>query len=197
MRLTLQSLEVPPLQPVSLTVGGGECVGLSGVSGSGKSRLLRAIADLDPAAGEVMLDDQPRTAIPAPTWRRRVTLVAAESHWWADRIGAHFQAPPGKADLEALGLPALDLDSDPAALSSGERQRLALLRAALPGPACLLLDEPSANLDEDSTAQVERWLAVRRERGMALVWVSHDPAQIARVAQRAYRLRNGALEAAA
>ncbi len=197
MRLTLKSLEVPPLQPVSLTVEGGECVGLSGVSGSGKSRMLRAIADLDPAVGEVTLDGASREAIPAPQWRRRVTLVPAESHWWADRLGAHFPKLPDPGEFDALGLPALDPGTDPAELSSGERQRLALLRAVLPGPACLLLDEPTANLDEDSTARVERWLAAHRERGMALIWVSHDPAQIARVAQCAYRLEAGVLEPAA
>ena len=197
MHLTLNELQVPPLQPVSLTVDSGECVGLSGVSGSGKSRLLRAIADLDPADGEMSLDGQPSRAMPAPEWRRRVRLVPAESHWWADRVDEHFEAPPDARDLEALGLAEVDLSVDPGSLSSGERQRMALLRAVLPGPACLLLDEPTANLDEDSVARVERWLAGYRERGMAMIWVSHDPEQIERVADRAYRLRAGALEPAA
>lgn len=192
--LVVDDLRVPPLRPISLTVARGECVGLSGPSGSGKSRLLRAIADLDCAPGEVRLDGERREAMPAPEWRRRVMFVPAESQWWADVVITHFLAPPAAADLDALGLAETDLHADPAALSSGERQRLALLRAVLREPACVLLDEPTANLDAGSVERVERWLDDRRRAGVALLWVSHDPAQIARVAQRAFRLRDRLLE---
>ena len=76
--------------PVDFSLHGGEIVAVRGPSGSGKSLMLRAIADLDPAEGEITLDGTPRARIPAPEWRRRVAFVPAESGWWDDRVGAHF-----------------------------------------------------------------------------------------------------------
>ncbi|RUA22663.1 ATP-binding cassette domain-containing protein [Billgrantia gudaonensis] len=70
-------------------------------------------------------------------------------------------------------------------LSSGEKQRLALLRAVSRSPSALLLDEPTANLDDATARRVEAWLRERiRVRGWPAVWVAHDMAQIARVADR-------------
>ena len=78
--------------------------------------------------------------------------------------------------------------------STGERQRLALLRTLMRQPAALLLDEPTGNLDEDSTARVEALLDdYRRAHDAALLWVSHDPRQAARVAQRRFVLVDGRL----
>jgi len=71
--LTAQDLTVNGLAPFDLTIEAGECVALTGASGSGKTLVLRALADLDPGAGEVTLDGHSRTAIAAPDWRRRVT----------------------------------------------------------------------------------------------------------------------------
>lgn len=192
--LHLRGLRAEPLGAIDLDVSPGECIGLAGPSGSGKSRLLRAIADLDPTPGRVWLDGVERDRMTAPQWRGRVVMVPAESHWWGDRLADHFHDCPDAGELSALGLEGISMQSDPADLSSGERQRLALLRALSAGPKCLLLDEPTANLDEDSAQRVEAWLAERRRHGLAVIWVSHDPAQIARVAQQIYRIRGGRLE---
>ncbi|HRY16157.1 MAG TPA: ABC transporter ATP-binding protein, partial [Candidatus Competibacteraceae bacterium] len=81
-KLRLESLCTVQLRDIDLTLAAGEQVFLSGVSGSGKSLLLRAIADLDPHSGEVWLDDQPRSRLSPPEWRRRVGLLPTESHWW-------------------------------------------------------------------------------------------------------------------
>ncbi|MBK5938823.1 ABC transporter ATP-binding protein [Halochromatium roseum] len=88
--LTLSRLQPRVLAPVDLQINAGELIFISGPSGSGKSLLLRAIADLDPNQGEVLIDNRPRRSIPAPEWRRRVGLLPAESGWWADRVGDHF-----------------------------------------------------------------------------------------------------------
>ena len=64
-----------------------------GASGSGKSLFLRALADLDPSTGDVRLDGTARDDMPASDWRRRVTYVAADSGWWTERVGDHFEAP--------------------------------------------------------------------------------------------------------
>lgn len=80
-------------------------------------------------------------------------------------------------------------------LSSGERQRLALWRSLALEPEALLLDEPTANLDNDSTEALEIWLLDEiRRRQIAVLWVAHDPAQIHRVANAHYRIHGTTLE---
>lgn len=194
--LVLHQLRTRHVGPIELTVAAGECVCLRGASGSGKSLLLRAIADLDPHAGEALLDERPCASMPAPAWRRQVALVMAEGQWWAETVGAHFADGCAPDWLERLGLPAAALDWEVARCSTGERQRLALLRTLMRQPAVLLLDEPTGNLDAESTARVEALLDdYRREHDAALLWVSHDPRQAARVAQRRFVLEDGQLVA--
>jgi ABC-type iron transport system FetAB ATPase subunit len=193
-RLTLRGLSIGPLREVSLAVEPGEIVCLSGESGSGKSRLLRAIADLEPHAGEVEIGADRRATVAAHCWRGWVMLVPAESSWWGDSVNEHFLEPvPGS--FAAFGLDLESLDWQVSRLSSGEKQRLAVLRALSHEPRALLLDEPTANLDPDLTRQVEAWLRdyARRERTPVL-WVAHDRGQIARVADRHFAIRGARLE---
>lgn len=179
----------------NLQVGPGECVALSGASGSGKTLLLRAIADLDESTGGVWLDDQSRDGVSGPHWRRLVGYLAAESQWWAPRVREHA-ATWRTTDLAALGFSDEVLDWTVQRLSSGERQRLSIARALAQAPQALLLDEPTANLDQGNTARVEGLIAAwRAQTGGCVLWVSHDPAQRLRVASRQYLLRDGHLEA--
>ena len=192
--LRLVGLVAGELPAFDLEVAPGEVVAVSGASGSGKSRLLRAVADLDPRGGRVSLGNEPADSMPAHAWRRRVMLVPAESQWWHDSVDAHFDGEPFD-DLEALGLPRDALRWSVGRLSSGEKQRLALIRALARDPDALLLDEPSANLDDDSVERVEAWLLERiRGRGLPTLWVAHDRAQIERVADRHLKIRDGRLE---
>src|SRR5699024_1230857 len=109
-------------------------------------------------------------------------------------VGAHLNGSPD-LDLEALGFGPEVRDWSVRRLSSGERQRLGLARAAALDPAVMLLDEPTANLDAETTVCVEHWLAARRrQKGMAMLWVTHNAAQVARVAQRGYRISAGRLQ---
>ncbi|WP_372614311.1 ATP-binding cassette domain-containing protein [Halomonas sp.] len=192
--LRLERLAIGELAPVDLEVGPGEILCLSGTSGAGKSRLLRALADLEPHDGKLTLGEVPQSSLPAHEWRARVMLVPAESHWWADTVGEHFSAIDA-SDIEALGFTTDVLDWQVSRLSSGEKQRLALLRAVSREPAALLLDEPTANLDDATTRRVEAWLMTRvRERGWPVIWVAHDPAQIERVAKRHLRIQGTRLQ---
>ncbi|TVQ86330.1 MAG: ATP-binding cassette domain-containing protein [Chromatiaceae bacterium] len=198
--------------PVDLDIGAGELVFLSGPSGSGKSLLLRAIADLDPSAGEILIDDSPRSDLRARQWRQRVALLPAESGWWAERVGAHFPVPPPGAagadadppvhpDLKAL-LSRLGFSTDVygwsvARLSTGERHRLALARLLAHTPGVLLLDEATANLDPTNRARVEAVVDDYRERFRAAVlWVSHDAEQRERLRGRHLVIADGALREA-
>jgi ABC-type iron transport system FetAB ATPase subunit len=174
--------------PYSLHITPGECVSLSGPSGSGKSLLLRAIADLDPHQGQVILDDIPSTQIAAPLWRKQVALLPVESQWWFDEVGAHF--PSDECPwLEPLGFSKEAMQWQVSRLSSGEKQRLALARALMNSPRVLLLDEATASLDPETTAAVERLVAdYRRDTDAAVLWVSHDAQQATRVGDRQLRL---------
>ena len=200
-RLQVRNLRFLDKGPFSFTVAAGECVGLSGRSGIGKSQLLRAITDLIPATGDVLLDGRASTGFSAPAWRSRVTMVPAESFWWYDTVGAHFTNFAGEAEGDGLAKSLAALGLDPQAvrweisrLSTGERQRLALLRALQKEPQVLLLDEPSSALDAHHTGLLEDFVQHYRERmGAAVVWVSHDVDQLRRVAGRVLRMESGGL----
>jgi ABC-type iron transport system FetAB ATPase subunit len=193
--LHLQQIAIRHVGPVDLTIAAGECVCIQGASGTGKTLLLRALADLDAHPGEARLDGVACSSLPAPTWRRAVALVVAESQWWCELVRDHVDQGVNPLWMERLGLPAAAMDWALARCSTGERQRLALLRTLMQAPAALLLDEPTGNLDQDSTLRVEALLdEYRQQRQAALLWVSHDSAQIERVAQRSYLLENGQLQ---
>jgi ABC-type iron transport system FetAB ATPase subunit len=184
MSLFVQGLRHSLAGPFTFGVETGQCLAITGASGSGKSLLLRMIADLDPHEGGVMLDKMDRASMGAADWRRRVTLVPARSGWWADSVGEHF-APDREATWRALGaelmLPTAVFDRAIEDVSTGERQRLALIRALLIEPGLLLLDEPTASLDPVATQAVEVLIAQRRAAGTTVIWVTHSAEQAIRV----------------
>ncbi len=183
-----------PLSAVTLEIRAGEVVTVSGPSGCGKTLLLRAIADLDPSTGTAALDGQHRDQYSGPEWRRRVGFVATESAWWSACVGDHFMTPPPGDDLSALGFSADVLARKVADLSTGERQRLALLRSLGNRPRIILLDEPTASLDHETTLRLE---ALVREyvasHNCSVLWVCHDLRQRQRIADRAFEVRGGVL----
>lgn len=194
VRLTIKQLRTLHVGPLDLQLATGECVVIAGPSGAGKTLLLRAIADLDAHDGELLLDGQSCAAMKAHQWRRRVGLLPAESQWWGERIGLHFEDYDAKL-LEMLGFGPEVMGWEVAHCSTGERQRLALLRLLQNGPSVLLLDEPTASLDAANVARVEAVIErLRRERGVAVLWVSHDTAQAERIASRRLQLAAGRLQ---
>ena len=181
--------------PVTLVVDEGDCLSVSGASGSGKSLLLRAIADLDPHEGQLLLQGEPATDMPANAWRTRIGLLPPESSWWLPQVKDHFHNGM-PVPLDHIGLSGDLLEQPVARLSSGEKQRLALMRLLSNRPQVLLLDEPTANLDPVNTGLVEAVIAeYLRAHQAAVIWVSHDPEQVARVANRYYEMCEGNLQA--
>ncbi len=183
--------------PFELNLGTGACAAITGPSGSGKSLFLRMIADLDPNEGKVWLNGKERGSMPAPQWRRQATYVSAESGWWADRVIEHFRVNR-RSEVAALaarlGLRADLLDAPVAQLSTGEKQRFSLVRALLPSPPVLLLDEPTGPLDEESVVQVEALLQERMTTGTSILLVTHDPNQAERLGDQHYRMVAGHLQ---
>jgi ABC-type iron transport system FetAB ATPase subunit len=194
MLLDIRDLAGAPGGPFNLTLKAGDCLVISGPSGIGKSLLLRMIADLDENTGTVLLNGVARETMPAPHWRRQVMYVAAESGWWAETVREHMQPAARAAALAPrLGLNAELLDAPVAQLSTGERQRMALLRAIIRQPAVLLLDEPTSGLDPASTLAVETLLTELAASGTGLVVVSHNEQQAERIATRRAHMTRGVL----
>ena len=165
-RLKIAGLKSELAGPFDLEVAAGECVGITGASGSGQEPV--PAHDLRTSMlnqGEVWLDGAARSDMAAPAWRRQVMYVPAESGWWTDVIADHFPKPLLGAAYnmaQRLGLPAGIVDGPVSRLSTGERQRLSMIRALVMASPVLLLDEPTSALDVvDGAAQVEAILTER------------------------------------
>jgi len=179
----------PFLKPVSFSLVAEDVLVVFGVSGSGKSVLLRALADLDPHEGGVRLVDKAQADWKATQWRKKVMWFPAETAWWEDSVAAHFpdmQAKNAQAwwlsALDKLSLPSSILKKSVDKLSSGEKQRLALIRGLIESPRVLLLDEITANLDPESTLAVEALISeYLSEQQACAIWVTHDPQQAKRM----------------
>ena len=184
--------------PYTFAIRTGECVGLSGRSGIGKTQLLRAITDLISHTGLVLLDGVPCDTISAPAWRSQVTMIPSEPLWWYHSVGDHFSTDLSPASfekkLEAVGFSKDVLQWQITRLSTGEKQRLALVRGLCNTPSVLLLDEPCSSLDGYHTTLVENFILKYLKRHSAsILWVSHDPDQLQRVTERELRMEKNLL----
>jgi ABC-type iron transport system FetAB ATPase subunit len=192
--LQIKDLHRLMIGPLSLDVDSGDCLCITGPSGSGKSLLLRAVADLDPHEGDLFLEGVTANDLAANEWRTRVGLLPPESCWWLPRAIDHFRNGV-PVPLDHIGLSGPILEQPVSRLSSGEKQRLALMRLLSNRPRVLLLDEPTANLDPENTRRIEAVIAeYRRSHDAAVIWVSHDEEQVRRVANRHYEVVDGRLQ---
>ena len=124
--------------------------------------------------------------MPASQWRRHVRYAAAEPGWWGETARVSL-LPPGSDEARVLklvgdlGLDSALLDRPLTQLSTGERLRLALVRAMSDQPRVLLLDEPTGALDTASAALAEELIRYQVLAGRSVILVSHDPGQIERL----------------
>lgn len=187
-------LQLPGGQTINLEIQAGEIHCLSGESGVGKTRLLRALADLDACDGQLSLNGKNRCDMTGPQWRQQVMLVPARPRWWLATAAEHMSQDMHEA-ASAIKLNKSPMTGPADRLSSGESSRLALLRALSREPTVLLMDEPTAALDEESEAAVESLLKAYLAKGeRGILWVTHSRAQADRVADKQWRLTETALE---
>jgi ABC-type iron transport system FetAB ATPase subunit len=189
--LLVRHLQSDLAGPFDFAVPAGGCAVISGPSGSGKSLFLRMIADLDPNEGEVRLNGAERRSLDGPAWRLKAPYVPAEAGWWLDDVADHFASANREAARKLaaeFGLVEGQFDAPVARLSTGERQRLAIIRALVLDSAALLLDEPTSALDTGDAMLVEAALQARLAQGCVIVMISHDAGQAARLKATAYRM---------
>jgi len=194
--LSVHALSGFGVGPVSLGLDAGQTVCITGASGAGKSLLLRQLADLDPGEGRIVLRGRTRESMPASEWRRRVMLVPAQAGWWAPTVAEHFDASmidSATTLATRLLLPGDVLEREVRGLSTGERQRLALVRALARQPDILLLDEPTSGLDPEAVSAVEALLAERARGGLGMIMVTHDGSQARRMGDHLFVMRKGRL----
>ncbi len=194
-RLKIEKLKCRDIGPIDLKIEASECVTLSGPSGSGKTLMLRAIADLEPHDGHIYLDSIKNIEIAPHHWRKEVGMLPSENQWWYDTVEEHFHKM-NDSWIDMLGFSAEVMHWHISRLSSGERQRLAILRLLDNRPKVLLLDEPTTNLDLENTLRVERLLEdYRGHEEASILWISHDSDQINRMGTRHFDLNKGRLHA--
>lgn len=199
------------LRGVCLEVRPGDRLAIIGPSGAGKTVLLRAIAMLDPIEeGTIRLRGRAIAREAIPTYRSEVVYLHQRPALLDGSVATNLEHPYSlkvhrakRFDrdrivdlLGGLGRGEVFLGKSSRDLSGGEAQIVALLRAIQLDPAVLLLDEPTASLDQGATRSIEglirRWLGEDSE-GRAIVWISHDPEQARRVSTRSLAMQSGRL----
>ena len=207
---SLGAQSVPVLREISFDVTPGETISLTGPSGSGKTTLLGLCAGLDrPSQGSILLngrrlenlneDQRARLRIESvgfifQNFRLLPSLTALQNVMVpADIVG---DSGASERAVELLGQVGLSdrLHHYPAQLSGGEQQRVALARAFINEPAILFADEPTGNLDAETSARIVPLIFGLNERlGTTLLMATHDP-EVAALTHRAIRLRGGRIE---
>jgi len=204
---------VPALRGVDLDVNRGEMVAIMGPSGCGKTTLLNCLAGLDSIdEGKVLLDGQALESLSerALTKLRAqrmgfvfqaynllpvlTALENVEAPLLVQRVGDKEARERGLAALAEVGL-AEHADRRPAELSGGQQQRVALARALVNRPSVVWADEPTGNLDTETSQEVFALMRrLNQEKGMTFVVVTHDP-RIAAACDRTVRMENGRVAA--
>ena len=211
----LGEVVLPVLKGITLTIAKGEMVALTGASGSGKSTLMNTLGCLDrPTSGDYLLEGrevsrlsnderallrnhkmgfvfQNFNLLARTTADAQVMMPLLYSGKYISQKSARQRAA---AMLTRVGL-ADRFDHQPSQLSGGQQQRVALARALINNPPFLLADEPTGNLDSNTTREVlALFKQLNEQDGITILLVTHDP-KVAASCRRVIRMADGLIEA--
>ncbi len=216
MRIELRDVSIgyhkanPAAERITCTFESGDFSIVRGPSGSGKSCFLKTLNRLtEPLSGAIFADREDITTVHPPLLRRRAAYIPQLPVFTAGTVRRNlllpfsFRAaegcePPGddllRGYLDKLLLEDISLDGSASALSVGQKQRLAFIRALLINPRYLLLDEPTSALDGDSRFIMERWIEeFNRETGTGIIMVTHHALETGIKPSRVFSLSGGRL----
>ncbi len=207
----LGKVQVQALRGVSLSIGTGELTAIMGPSGSGKSTLMHILGCLDvPSAGSYLLGGTDVSGMSEAELAQvrnvrigfvfqQFNLLASMSAWHNVELPLTYAGVSraerrrrALASLEAVGL-ADRANHRPGELSGGQQQRVAMARALVGDPTLILADEPTGNLDSESSEEILVLLRQLNETGRTVVLISHDT-EVAASATRLLRLRDGRVQ---
>ncbi|MCL1632021.1 ATP-binding cassette domain-containing protein [Sporolactobacillus sp. CPB3-1] len=191
------------LRDLSVSIDAGDFVSIVGPSGSGKSTFLKLCCHLiSPTGGTLTFHGQAIETIEATTLRKKIAYCFQTPYLFGERVLDNIAFPyvirntsVDHARVEALfssfQMTTEYLQKDIKNLSGGEKQRIALIRSLLFTPEILLLDEVTSALDVTNTAIVEQVIASLHDKGMTVLWITHNPEQSRRHANKVLTIDNG------
>ena len=194
------------LKDVSLVIDEGDFISITGPSGSGKSTFLKLCCNLlSPVSGHIIYQDQDVMDYEPTILRQEVAYFFQLPFLFGDTVRENIEYPfkirnlPAQSDRISILLAAVNLSPDILAkdtkiLSGGEKQRLALVRSLLFDPKVLLLDEVTASLDDENTRIVENLIVQLHQKGLTILWVTHNLDQSRRYANKVLTFDGGQIQ---
>lgn len=204
--VSFNSEDKPILQDVSFRADSGDFISIVGTSGSGKSTLLKLCSHLiSPSAGNLFFEGKNYLDYNPVELRKSIIYCFQTPYLFGktvmDNIAFPFSIRNVKPDLDrihslfdALQMPENYLQRDVKNLSGGEKQRIALIRSIVFKPRVLLLDEITSALDVDNTQIVEKVVASLNAEGVTVMWISHNPEQSRKHANKILTIESGKIK---
>lgn len=194
------------LKNLSINISSGDFIFIVGPSGSGKSTFLKLCSHLiSPTTGELIFNGKDMMQYSPMELRKRIGYCFQTPYLFGDTVEENIYFPYSirnlKVNLETVhqlffsfNLDKEFLKKDVKNLSGGEKQRIALIRTLLFRPEILLLDEVTSALDVDNTLIVEKVINSLNEEGTTVLWITHNPEQSKKYANKLLTIENGEIK---